>query len=88
MLRPGQSVFATLSASGSSRDALVIPQSAVAYVDGKATVFVAVGENRVIPTNIKLGASDSTQVEVLEGLKDGQSVASAGVFPLKSELFR
>ncbi len=88
VLRPGQSVFATLSASGGAHEALVIPQSAIAYVDGKATVFVAVGEDRVVPTNIKEGASDSTLVEVLEGLKEGQIVASAGVFPLKSELFR
>ena len=88
VLRVGQSVFATLSASGGSRETLVIPQSAVAYVDGKATVFVSVGENRVVPTNIKTGVLDNTQVEVLEGLKEGQSVASAGVFPLKSELFR
>jgi membrane fusion protein, heavy metal efflux system len=88
MLRPGQSVFATLFASGSAKNALVIPQSAVVYVDGKAKVFVGSGDNRVVPTDVTLGASDTSNVEVIEGLREGQLVASSGVFPLKSELFR
>jgi len=89
-LRPGQSVEATIVGETRPRDALLIPHSSVVYVDGKVTVFVAENgdETRVRATNIRLGASDGTQHEVLEGLTPGQLVASGGVFALKSELFR
>jgi Cu(I)/Ag(I) efflux system membrane fusion protein len=88
LLRPGQSVFATVMASSRAHESLVIPQSAIAYIDGRATVFVEVGEGRVNPAPVTLGAEDATHAEVLSGLSEGQRVASAGVFPLKSELFR
>lgn len=87
-LRPGQSVRAAIHASGPSRVALSVPQSAITYVDGKATVFVAETDTRVVPTEIKLGGTDGTNQEILDGVKDGSVVVSEGVFALKSELFR
>lgn len=87
-LRPGQSVEATITSGSVEREALLVPHAAVVYVDGKATVFVAEGEGRVRATPVQLGASDGTRHEVLEGVEVGQQVASAGVFALKSELFR
>jgi membrane fusion protein, heavy metal efflux system len=88
VLRPGQSVMASIHASGPARMALSVPQSAITYVDGKPTVFVAESDTRVVPTAVRLGGSDGTKQEVLEGLSEGQQVASEGVFALKSELFR
>jgi membrane fusion protein, heavy metal efflux system len=87
-LRPGQSVRALIHASGPARVALSVPASAVTYVDGKPTVFVAEQENRVTPTEVKLGATDGTKQEILEGVTEGATVVSEGVFALKSELFR
>jgi cobalt-zinc-cadmium efflux system membrane fusion protein len=87
-LRPGQSVQATITAALGEREAFLIPHAAVVHVDGKATVFVAEGETRVRSVVVRLGMSDGTRHEVLEGLAEGQLVASAGVFALKSELFR
>lgn len=87
-LRPGQSVHAVITSGTVERAALLIPHAAVVFVDGKPTVFVAESDTRVRAVTVRLGASDGTRHEVLEGLQPGQLVASAGVFALKSELFR
>ncbi|MBS2012037.1 MAG: efflux RND transporter periplasmic adaptor subunit [Deltaproteobacteria bacterium] len=88
VLRVGQSVFATIDASGPAHEGLLIPRDAVVFVDGKPTVFRAEGANKVVPVVVKLGASNETDYEVLDGLKDGAKVVQSGAFYLKSELFR
>lgn len=87
-LRPGQAVEATITSGSVEREALLVPQAAVVYVDGKPTVFVAVGDASVRATTVRLGASDGSRHEVLEGVEAGCDVASVGVFTLKSELYR
>lgn len=88
VLRPGQSVFATIDATGPRHQALLVPQASVVYVDGKPTVFVAHAPTRVMPQVVKLGGEDSTQVEILDGVSEGQQVVVEGAFYLKAELFR
>ncbi len=87
-LRPGQSVEAVITSGTAPRDALLLPHAAVVYVDGKATVFVAESDTRVRAVPVRLGASDGTRHEILEGVEASQRVATSGVFALKSELFR
>ena len=87
-LRPGQSVEAVITSGTAPRDARSIPHSAVVYVDGKATVFIAEGDTRVRAAPVRLGASDGSSHEILDGGEAGQLVATSGVFALKSELFR
>lgn len=87
-LRNGQSVNATITRAEATRDALLIPHSAVVHIDGKPTVFVADGDTKVRTVTVKLGGSDGERHEILEGVSPGQMVASSGVFALKSELFR
>ncbi|MBX3264335.1 MAG: efflux RND transporter periplasmic adaptor subunit [Labilithrix sp.] len=87
-LRVGQSVQATIRSAAAEREALLVPQSAVIFVDGSPTVFVAEGETRARAVTVRLGGNDGTRHEILEGVEAGQLVASAGVFALKSELFR
>jgi cobalt-zinc-cadmium efflux system membrane fusion protein len=87
-LLPGQSVFATIDASGPRHEALLVPQSAVVYVDGKPTVFVAHAATRMMPQVVKLGGQDQTHIEILDGVTEGQIVVTEGAFYLKAELFR
>jgi cobalt-zinc-cadmium efflux system membrane fusion protein len=87
-LRVGQSVQATIRSAAAEREALLIPQSSVIYVDGKPTVFIAEGETRARAVTVRLSGTDGTHHEVVEGVEPGQLVASSGVFALKSELFR
>ncbi len=87
-LRPGQSVTATIRSSGPAESTLVVPRTAVAFVDGKPTVFVLLAEDRAVPTEVTLGAFDEQEQGILSGLKEGDTVVTDGVFALKSELFR
>jgi len=87
-LRPGQFVEATITSGTASRAALLVPRAAIVLVDGKTTVFIADGPTRVRAVQVLLGGSDATRREVVEGIGPGQEVAIAGVFALKSELYR
>lgn len=87
-LRVGQSVEATITNGLTEREAVLIPTESVIYVDGKPTVFVSDGANRARAVAVRVGGTDGTCYEVLEGVQPGQTVANAGVFALKSELFR
>jgi len=87
-LRVGQSVQATIRSATAEREALLVPQEAVIYIDGKPTVFVSEGETRARAVPVRLGGTDGTRHEILDGVEPGQLVASSGVFALKSELFR
>jgi cobalt-zinc-cadmium efflux system membrane fusion protein len=87
-LRVGQAVKATLHSSGTGQAHPVVPTSAITFVDGKPTVFVATGPGEVAVTRVMLGANDSARTEILSGLKAGDRVVTGGVFSLKSELFR
>lgn len=88
LLRPGQSVVARIRPASLSRVVPTVPVSAVTYVDGHPTVFVAESDTRVRVREIKLGRTDGVRHEIVEGLAVGQRVVSDGVFALKSELFR
>ncbi|MBX3233441.1 MAG: efflux RND transporter periplasmic adaptor subunit [Labilithrix sp.] len=87
-LRVGQSVEAVVTTGLTERQAVLIPAEAVIYVDGKPTVFVGAGHGRARAATVRLGGTDGTRHEVIEGVKAGDQVACAGVFALKSELFR
>jgi cobalt-zinc-cadmium efflux system membrane fusion protein len=89
-LRPGQSVTAVVRArpATSAPAPPVVPEGALTYVDGKATVFVEEQRGRVRARAVELGAGDGSHREVREGLSVGERVVVAGVFALKSELFR
>jgi cobalt-zinc-cadmium efflux system membrane fusion protein len=87
-LRPGQSLSGVIHASGPRSTQLVVPKAAVTRVDGQPTVFVRTGLNAVTPRTVVLGPEDADGIAVMEGLKEGEEVASAGVLALKAEVFR
>src|SRR5262249_22262606 len=68
-VRVGQAVQATITSAGAEREALLIPQDSVIYVDGKPTVFVADGDTRARAVTVRLGGSDAMHHEVVEGLE-------------------
>ena len=92
-LRPG--MFATADLEVSRREAaLTVPLAAVQTMDGAAVVFVRVAgtspdaSRRVVfeRRSVVLGTRDADVVEILEGLKAGESVCVENAFLLKSEL--
>lgn len=63
---------------------LVVPRSAITEVAGKPVVFVRTGEETFELHEIVTGESAVGKVQVLSGLKEGESVVTHSVFTLKS----
>ncbi|NBA94535.1 efflux RND transporter periplasmic adaptor subunit [Pseudomonas sp. R5(2019)] len=82
--RPGLFVDVQL-ASARQHAAVTVPEQAVQTLENQPTVFVR-SEQGFVPQPVVLGTRDNGYVEVREGLKADQWVASAGSFILKSEL--
>jgi membrane fusion protein (multidrug efflux system) len=72
-LKPG--FFARASIASSHVDsALLVPRVALRYLYGAYKVY-AVVEMRLRETEVKLGAQEGDEAEIVEGLKDGVRVA-------------
>ena len=78
-------MFATVEIlSGRTRDVLSIPASAIARVENQDVVYVSTEEDHFQRRPVRLGERQDDWVEVQSGLKPGETVATGGVFALKS----
>jgi membrane fusion protein, heavy metal efflux system len=83
-LRP--EMFATAEiARGASRQALFVPEVAVQSLNGEPVVFVRRGKSEFEATPVKAGVHVDRQVEITQGLKDGEEVVTRGAFVVKSQ---
>ena len=82
LLRPGAFVRAVIEAELGT--ALSVPSQAVIRTGTRNLVFVVSGEH-VEPREVTLGAAGGGQVQILAGLKDGETVATTAQFLLDSE---
>jgi Cu(I)/Ag(I) efflux system membrane fusion protein len=64
---------------------LAIPESAVLYTGSRRVVFVDVGNGRLEPRTIRLGARADGFVAVEEGLAPGDRVVAAGNFQVAAD---
>lgn len=72
--------------SAVSRDTLVVPQEAVIDSGARKVVFVAKGQGRFEPREVKLGTEGGDGAyQVLSGLKEGENVVVSAQFMLDSE---
>lgn len=82
--KPGQQVQVFLTHS--SREAIAIPVDAVIR-DGKGThVYVQAGNNTFRPRMVKTGLENFDQVEITEGISEGDTIAVTGAYLLYSEI--
>ena len=85
-LRPGTFVDASIVIP-SKGEAVLVPKSAIQLVFDHPCVFLwnqgAFELREIVP-----GIADDNQIEILSGLKAGDSVASAGAFHLKAEYIK
>ncbi len=86
-LKAGMFVEAALE-SGIARTVLAVPEAAIQDDEGREIVFVLTGTRSFARREIKTGARLAGRVEVLEGLADGETVATSGSFLLKSEMHK
>lgn len=85
-LAQGQGVRVRITPRGSvTNGRIVLPEAAVQSVEGRDVVFVRTGEG-FQATSVTVGSRGGGRVEILNGLKPGTVVVTAGAFALKSQL--
>jgi Cu(I)/Ag(I) efflux system membrane fusion protein len=82
-LKPGTFVDVELATSLLKR--LAVPESAVLPTGERSIVFVDLGDGRLAPREVQLGARAGGYYEVLSGLAAGESVVTSGNFLVAAE---
>jgi len=82
-LRPG--MFATVQLSAPAVSAVVVPADAVLDSGAEQIVFVAQGGGYFDPRRVRIGRTTGDTIEVVDGLKEGEEVATGATFFLDSE---
>jgi len=81
-LKPGTSVQLSLTAQ-TVKDALVVPVNSVLTApDGATTVMLAGSDGLAHQQAVKLGIRNGDDVQVVEGVKEGDKVVSSGAYGL------
>lgn len=82
-LRPG--LYATARIESRTDPVLSVPTSAVLHTGTRSVVFMAMGENRLMPMAVETGRTGDERIEILSGLDPGTRVATSAQFLLDSE---
>lgn len=84
LLKPGMFAQVELPVGGRSK-VVTIPNSAVIDSGTRRIVLVQAGEGRFEPREVRLGQRSDNQVEVLDGIKEGEAVVVAANFLIDAE---
>src|SRR5262249_32429716 len=82
-LKPG--MFANVELAAPTGTAIVVSTDAVVDSGTEQVVFIAKGEGYFEPRKVKIGRRLGDQVQILEGVKEGEQVATGATFFLDSE---
>ena len=82
-LKPG--MFANVEINAGSGEGVIVPTDAVLDSGRERIVFVASGEGRFEPRNVKVGLRTPDGVEIVDGVGEGELVAASAAFFLDSE---
>ena len=82
-LKPG--MYANVELQGGAGMALTVPANAVLDSGTQQVVFVAQGEGMFTPRPVKVGRRFADRIEILDGVKEGEQVATGATFFLDSE---
>ena len=72
-------------ATGSDKSVVAVPVSSVIDSGSRQVVIVDLGDGRFEPRDVKLGRRGSSEIEVLEGIQEGDSVVVDGNFLIDAE---
>ena len=84
-LTQGQAVRVRITPRGSDQSAIILPEQAVQQIGGRDMVFVQV-KGGFQAMAVSVGSRSGGRVEILDGLRAGQTVVTEGAFVLKSQL--
>lgn len=83
-LKPG--MYATLRMDASASVAtLGVPRSAVLQTGERSLVFVKAPNGQLQPREVKVGAASEDRIEILSGLRAGETVVASGTFLVDAE---
>ena len=82
-LLPG--MYGTATFQTDPRPSLVVPRDALVDTGVEQHVFVLEGQSTFVPRQVRVGRSQDSRVEILDGLREAEPVAASGVFLLDSE---
>ena len=83
LLKPN--MFADVSLFTTSKQALTVPSEAIIYYENSPRLVKIVAENKYQPIEVKTGLKSNGQVEILEGIADGDEILVSGQFLIDSE---
>lgn len=82
-LKPG--MYANVEIQGTAAMAVTVPANALLDSGTDKVVFVAQGDGYFTPRPVKVGRNLGDRIEILEGVKEGEQVATGATFFLDSE---
>jgi RND family efflux transporter MFP subunit len=82
-LKPG--MYANVQLQGGSDMRLTVPADAVLDSGRQQVVFVARGDGMFTPRTVRMGRRFADRIEILDGVKEGEQVATGATFFLDSE---
>ncbi len=86
-LKPG--MFANVILVSPAVEKIVsVPDRAVRSLEGKSAVFVQTRPGVFVKREVRTGRSAAGQIEILDGLNEGETIAVDGSFILKSEALK
>ncbi len=89
VLRPGMFCEVAIALGhGQAAEALVVPREALLADEGQAFVFKHWKNDFYVRQDVRQGREFFGQVEILDGLQAGDTVATEGAFLLKSDVLR
>jgi RND family efflux transporter MFP subunit len=81
-LKPGMYARVTVT-TDERKDALVVPTNAVVDTGGRRGVFLAAENSTVSFRAVTIGVEESSQIEILDGLSEGDRVVTTGAAGLR-----
>jgi Cu(I)/Ag(I) efflux system membrane fusion protein len=78
-------MYGEITLRGAARKGMLVPRDAVLEAGSNHVAFVALGEGRFEPRDLKVGANYGENIEVLAGLKAGEEVVTRANFLVDSE---
>ena len=83
LLKPN--MFADVTLFTNDKKALTVPSESIIYYENSPRLVKVVAENKYQPIEVKIGMKSKGQVEILEGIEEGDEILVSGQFMIDSE---
>ncbi len=89
LLKPGMFATVTIdSVAGRMENLITVPDEAIFFEGTERYIFIRVATDTFAKRAVKGGRTFGRQLELTEGIREGELIVVKGVFPLKAELRR